>query len=302
MKNKILGTNVISYLLFLLIFTSFQVFSADDNNPSGGGSGINDDLNCTESCEFEYSKCENRTGGSFICNFQAIKCLAKCVVAKKNTESNSAIGSAIVTIQQKTNMRYLDAHEIKGKDYRLVTRPKQNNKTQKWKITSLGNNVFTLNQLSNGRYVDAHEYSKKDFGLVTRGEQKNNTQRWIVKQVGKNLFTIQQKSNGRYMDAHVTKERDYEVVTRTFQNNNTQRWVIKPVHSMNFKGIKQGLRSFKKNNYKDCDSGVCICTGDDDCDDLFSNECRDYSSGGSCAGSGASTVCICYPKATMRVK
>lgn len=59
--------------------------------------------------------------------------------------------------------------------------------------------------------------------------------------------------------------------------------------------IRGGLRPTLSNNFKDCGFGVCVCTGDSDCNDLFSNECRDYSSGGSCAGSGESTICVCYP-------
>jgi len=133
----------------------------------------------------------------------------------------------IVTIQQKSTMRYLDAHESAGSDFRLVTRPKQNNRSQQWEITALGNDTYTLQQKSNGRYIDAHEYAKKDFSLVTRPAQHNNTQRWIIKGLGNNLFTIQQKSNGRFVDAHESEKRDYDVVTRPSQNNNSQRWLIK---------------------------------------------------------------------------
>lgn len=146
--------------------------------------------------------------------------------------------SGIVTIQQRSTMRYLDAHEIPDKDYRLVTRNEQKNKTQQWKITSLGNDTFTIRQESNGRFVDAHEYSAKDFGVVSRPRQNNDTQRWIIKGAGDRQFTIQQKSSGRYMDAHVVGNRDFEVVTRPFQNNNTQRWLIKPVVWKNQKDLE----------------------------------------------------------------
>ena len=42
------------------------------------------------------------------------------------------------TIRQKSNGRFLDAHEIADKDFRLVTRPAQNNDTQRWELASVG--------------------------------------------------------------------------------------------------------------------------------------------------------------------
>ena len=44
--------------------------------------------------------------------------------------------SAVYTIQQKSNGRFVDAHEIEGKDFALVTRTAQNNDTQRWLIKS----------------------------------------------------------------------------------------------------------------------------------------------------------------------
>lgn len=149
--------------------------------------------------------------------------------------------SVIVTIQQKSTMRYLDAHESSGKDYRLVTRAEQKNNSQKWEMTSLGNNTFTLRQVSNGRFVDAYQSEKNDYRVVTRPNQENDTQHWIIKGVDGGLFTIQQKSSRRYMDAHVTSGRDYEVVTRSFQSNDTQRWIVVPIKSKRFpfQGLKR---------------------------------------------------------------
>lgn len=40
------------------------------------------------------------------------------------------------TIQQKSNGRFLDAHEISEKDFSVVTRTAQNNDTQLWVIKS----------------------------------------------------------------------------------------------------------------------------------------------------------------------
>jgi hypothetical protein len=133
----------------------------------------------------------------------------------------------VYTIQQKSNGRYVDAHEYKGKDYAIVTRSAQNNDTQRWILTPLGNNTYTIQQKSNGRYVDAHEYKGKDYAVVTRSAQNNDTQRWILTPLSNNTYTIQQKSSGRYLDAHEYKEKDYAIVTRTSQNNDTQRWLIK---------------------------------------------------------------------------
>lgn len=50
------------------------------------------------------------------------------------------------------------------------------------------------------------------------------------------------------------------------------------------------------NNFIGCSGDLCICTGDRDCNDLFSGQCKSPSSGGACAGSGASTICYCTPK------
>jgi len=43
----------------------------------------------------------------------------------------------VCTIQQRSNSRFLDAHEHEREDYRVVTRPNQNNNTQRWLIRSL---------------------------------------------------------------------------------------------------------------------------------------------------------------------
>ena len=140
------------------------------------------------------------------------------------------IQQGVYTIQQRSNDRYWDAHEYQQGDFALVTRPLQNNDTQKWIITPLGNNVYTIQQKSNHRYIDAHEYQQGDFALVTRPLQNNDTQKWIITPLGNNLYTIQQKSNHRYVDAYESTNQDYAIVTRTWQNNNTQRWVIKRIN------------------------------------------------------------------------
>ena len=137
--------------------------------------------------------------------------------------------NGIYTIQQKSNGRFLDAHEISSKDFTVVTRNQQRNDTQRWIIKPLGNNIFTIQQKSNDRFLDAHEISSKDFTVVTRNQQRNDTQRWIIKPLDNNIFTIQQKSNGRFLDAHEISSKDFTVVTRNQQRNDTQRWIVKPL-------------------------------------------------------------------------
>jgi hypothetical protein len=134
----------------------------------------------------------------------------------------------VYTIQQRSNGRFVDAHEYAGKDYGLVTRAAQNNDTQRWILRPVGG-IYTIQQKSNDRFVDAHEYAGKDYGLVTRTTQNNDTQKWILMHLDDNIYTIQQKSNGRFVDAHDSAAgRDFALVTRAAQNNDTQKWIVTP--------------------------------------------------------------------------
>ena len=92
------------------------------------------------------------------------------------------MGDGVYTIRQSSNGRYVDAHEAANNDFSLVTRPRQNNNTQRWIFTPVGNNVYTIRQRSSDRYVDAHEAASNDFSLVTRPRQNNDTQRWLLEQ------------------------------------------------------------------------------------------------------------------------
>ena len=130
------------------------------------------------------------------------------------------------TIQQKSTGRYLDAHEGNN-DSSAMTRPLQNNDTQRWIVSPLGNNVFTIRQKSNGRYLDAHTNGANDYSAVTRTNQNNNTQRWTLTKIGADTYTIQQVSNSRFLDAHGTSARDYSAVTRPNLNRTSQNWIIK---------------------------------------------------------------------------
>lgn len=138
----------------------------------------------------------------------------------------------VYTIQQQSNGRFVDAHEssqnVTG-DFTLVTRPAQNNASQRWILTPVGG-VYTIRQKSTGRFVDAHEgpWGRfDDFALVTREAQDNDTQRWILSHFGQNVYTIQQQSNGRFVDAHDKEAgKDFTLVTREAQYNFSQRWVL----------------------------------------------------------------------------
>ena len=79
----------------------------------------------------------------------------------------AVLANGTYTVRQKSSGRFLDAHEIEPKDFHLVTRPAQNNDTQRWTLTQVGT-VFVIRQKSSGRFLDAHEASDNDFRLVTR--------------------------------------------------------------------------------------------------------------------------------------
>ncbi|MBL0716720.1 MAG: RICIN domain-containing protein, partial [Desulfosarcina sp.] len=130
------------------------------------------------------------------------------------------------TIQQKSNGRFLDAHEGSN-DNSVVTRKKQGNTSQVWIFIPVGKNRYTIQQKSSRRYMDAHEGSN-DNSVVTRKKQGNTSQVWVLRPLGKETYTIQQMSAGRYMDAHEGSN-DNSVVTRNNQGNDTQRWIIKPL-------------------------------------------------------------------------
>jgi len=139
------------------------------------------------------------------------------------------------TIQQKSNNRYLDAHESWNRDFEVVTRGSQNNNTQRWELTPIGR-VYAIRQASSGRFLDAHESSAKDFTAVTRGAQNNDTQLWVVTHLDNTLgrYTIQQLSNGRFLDAHTRSANDFDVVTRAAQSNDTQNWSLLPLGNNRF--------------------------------------------------------------------
>ncbi|MEH6726876.1 MAG: hypothetical protein V7703_12010 [Hyphomicrobiales bacterium] len=62
------------------------------------------------------------------------------------------------------------------------------------------------------------------------------------------------------------------------------------------RGMRNVNRVIGSSKFVGCSGDLCICTGDKDCNDLFSGKCSSPSSGGSCAGSGSGTICYCTPK------
>ena len=70
------------------------------------------------------------------------------MVAKANTALTGTY-----TLQQKVNLRYLDAHTSSGNDYSVVTRAAQGDDSQKWVITHIANGLHTMQQKLN---VECH--------------------------------------------------------------------------------------------------------------------------------------------------
>jgi hypothetical protein len=137
----------------------------------------------------------------------------------------AVLANGTYTVRQKASGRFLDAHEIESKDFALVTRPAQNNDTQRWTLAQVGT-VFVIRQKSSGRFLDAHEGSGNDFRLVTRPAESNATQRWVSMPDATGSVTLRQLSNRRFMDAHEIEPLDFALVTRPAQNNDTQRWTL----------------------------------------------------------------------------
>jgi Ricin-type beta-trefoil lectin domain len=134
----------------------------------------------------------------------------------------------IVTVVQEASGRFLDAHEIAERDFNVVTRPRQDNDTQRWIMTQEQGNLRRFQQVSSGRFLDAHEISSLDFRVVTRPRQENNTQLWHLNIISSGQgFTLRQASSGRFLDAYLSGTKDFQVVTRPEKpGNNAQFWIF----------------------------------------------------------------------------
>jgi len=156
----------------------------------------------------------------------------------------------VFTIRQKSSGRFLDAHEIEEKDFRLVTRPAQDNDTQRWLLRPVAT-VHTIRHKNSGRFLDADQSGFGDFrlltrpatDLVTRPPETDDAQRWIVMPVSIGSVTIRELSNNRFLDAHEIEEKDFAAVTRPTQDDDSQRWFLSstgPTPSLSARGAAAG--------------------------------------------------------------
>ena len=76
------------------------------------------------------------------------------------------MGGNVHTIVQVSSGRFLDAHEIASLNFRVVTRPQQNNDTQRWRLFDFGGGFCTIQQVSSGRFLEVT--LDGDFQVVTR--------------------------------------------------------------------------------------------------------------------------------------
>ena len=206
---------------------SCHIFGAADEYGSCGCSSVHGFLGIPN------KNCVNCPGNQEPCLMNA-NTLQMCEWSRKQLGWDESLFPGIpsrltgqYTIQQKSNNRFLDAHESKSRDYSVVTRTAQNNTTQRWILTQVGQ-VCTIQQKSNNRFFDAYQSTPNDYAAVTRPGQNNDTQRWVMIPTADafSTYTIQQLSSGRFLDAHVTSTNDFAVVTRTAQNNDSQRWQL----------------------------------------------------------------------------
>jgi hypothetical protein len=134
----------------------------------------------------------------------------------------------VYTIQQRSSGRYVDAWDRASEDYRVVTRPRQDNSTQRWEVSGEAS-VVTIQQVSTGRYLDAWELFSEDFRVVTRTRQNNDSQRWVVLNGPSGGEFFRQLSIGRFLDAYESGE-DYRLITRLREEFTlSQVWLRDPV-------------------------------------------------------------------------
>jgi hypothetical protein len=143
----------------------------------------------------------------------------------------AGIPRGVVTIRQAGTGRMLDAHEVETEDFRLVTRPDQDNDTQRWILDPVGT-VYVIRHKTSGRFLDAYQSGfegNTDFRVMTRDPGRDDdSQRWIVVPAGDGSVTIRQLSTNRFIDAHEIAAEDFAAVTRPAQTDETQRWVLTP--------------------------------------------------------------------------
>ncbi len=131
----------------------------------------------------------------------------------------------VFTIRQKSSGRFLDAHEIEEKDFRLVTRPAQDDDTQRWLLRPVAA-VHTIRHKNSGRFLDADQFGFGGFRAVTRPATSDDAQRWIVTRISIGSVTLRELSNNRFLDAYEVAEQDFAALTRPAADNDSQRWFM----------------------------------------------------------------------------
>jgi len=92
-----------------------------------------------------------------------------------------ATGAGSHTVQQKSNMRFLDSYG--GGDCRAVTREFQGDDTQKWVFKATADGEYTIQAKFNMRFLDAHEDDKNDYAACTRPDEGNDSQKWVLEKI-----------------------------------------------------------------------------------------------------------------------
>lgn len=168
------------------------------------------------------------TEGRSLRRFRSLKALVLGAILAGITSVGvaSPASAQLVTIQQISTGRYLDAWETSTYDFRAVTWTQQNNDSQLWRMIPVEGNVYRLQQVNTGRFLDAWQSDAQDWNAVTRPAQNNNTQEWLITDLGGDIHNIQQVSTGRYLDAWEDAGHDYRAVAWTYQSNSSQQWRI----------------------------------------------------------------------------
>ena len=148
------------------------------------------------------------------------------VAATAAFAASTPASAQLVTIQQVSSARFLDAWETPSYDFRTVIWSEQNNDTQLWRMIHVEGQVYEFQQVSSDRYLDAYQSDAQDWNSVTRPDQNNNTQQWLLTDLGGGINTLQQVSTGRYLDAYENSDDGWRAVTRPWQSNATQQWRI----------------------------------------------------------------------------
>ena len=143
------------------------------------------------------------------------------------TPAGTQVDTEIIRLQG-GGLRFLDAYEMRRRDFQVVTRQFQRfhgvDATQLWRVTEQSGGFATIQQVSSSRFLDAHEVAELDFRVVTRSLRDSDTQRWLIEDLGGGFATIQQVSSGRFLEA--TVHGDFTVVTRV-AGSSEQTWRIR---------------------------------------------------------------------------